>query len=190
MAFSSEGPFLCHPIFEFLWWSLLWRGSTPLFEQFWISFTKGWFVPSLIEIGLLFWRGFSKKCSVYIYSSFCCYLTLDRDIALHLNNFESPFPNDDLCQIWLNLAQWFQKRSCKCESLQTDDRCYRIRPLPPSHRKISPRKSGFSAWRKAQSRARIYPEPSFSLQKVWLEWVFPWQSHSRLSLSLSKLFLE
>jgi hypothetical protein len=42
-----------HPIFAFLRLSPLWRGPGPLFEQFRIPFTKGWFMPSLIEIGLL-----------------------------------------------------------------------------------------------------------------------------------------
>jgi hypothetical protein len=40
-------------IFAILWLSPLWRGSGPLFEQFKIPFTQRWFVPSLIEIGLL-----------------------------------------------------------------------------------------------------------------------------------------
>ena len=40
-------------IFTFLWLSPLWRGPGPLFEQFTISFTQGWFMPSLIEFGLL-----------------------------------------------------------------------------------------------------------------------------------------
>jgi hypothetical protein len=41
-----------HPIFG-LWLFPLWKGPGPWFVQFWIPFTKGWFVPSLIEIGLL-----------------------------------------------------------------------------------------------------------------------------------------
>ena len=42
-----------YPIFAFLWLSPLWRGPGPLFEKFRISFTHGWLMPSLIEIGLL-----------------------------------------------------------------------------------------------------------------------------------------
>jgi hypothetical protein len=37
---------------------------------------------------------------------------------------ESPSPKDDLCQVWLKLAQWFW-RSRKCKSLQTDRRTER-----------------------------------------------------------------
>jgi hypothetical protein len=32
---------------------------------------------------------------------------LEKDNPLHLNNLESPPPSDDLCQVWLELAQWF-----------------------------------------------------------------------------------
>ena len=35
--------------------------------------------------------------------------------------FKSPSPKNDLCQVWLKLAQWFLRRRWKCESLQTDD---------------------------------------------------------------------
>jgi hypothetical protein len=42
-----------HPIFAFLRLSPLWRGLGPLFEQFRIPCTQGWFMPSLIENGLL-----------------------------------------------------------------------------------------------------------------------------------------
>jgi hypothetical protein len=42
-----------NPIFAFLRLSPLWRRPGPSFEQFRIAFTQGWFIPSLIEIGLL-----------------------------------------------------------------------------------------------------------------------------------------
>jgi hypothetical protein len=41
------------PFLHFLKLSPLWRGSGHLFEQFRIPFIQGWFVLSLIEIGLL-----------------------------------------------------------------------------------------------------------------------------------------
>jgi hypothetical protein len=37
-----------------------------------------------------------------------------------LNNLESPPPKNDLCWVWLKLAQWFVRGSRKCKSLQTD----------------------------------------------------------------------
>ena len=36
---------------------------------------------------------------------------------LHLNKLESPSPKDALCQVWLKLAQWFWRRTWKCEKL-------------------------------------------------------------------------
>jgi hypothetical protein len=52
-----------------------------------------------------------------------------------LYNTESSLPKDDLCQLWLKLAQWFWRRSWKCKSLtdrhqtdgQTDDGLKAIR---------------------------------------------------------------
>jgi hypothetical protein len=40
-------------IFAFLWLSPLWRGPGPLLVQFKMPFTRGWFAPSFIEIGVL-----------------------------------------------------------------------------------------------------------------------------------------
>jgi hypothetical protein len=41
---------------------------------------------------------------------FCYYLPLEKGYSLHLNKFESPSPKNDLCQVWLKLAQWFWRR--------------------------------------------------------------------------------
>jgi hypothetical protein len=57
-----------HPIFAFLWLSPLWRGPGPFFEQFRVPFTQEWFMPSLIEIGLLV---LEKK--IYFNISICKY---------------------------------------------------------------------------------------------------------------------
>jgi hypothetical protein len=68
-----------------------------------------------------FWRKrFLKIFSVFLL--FCYYLPLENSNPLHLNNLESPPPKDDLCQVWLKLAQWFWRRSRKCKSLQTNRR--------------------------------------------------------------------
>jgi hypothetical protein len=32
---------------------------------------------------------------------------LEKSYLVHLKKLESPFPKDDLCQVWLKLAQWF-----------------------------------------------------------------------------------
>ena len=98
------------PIFAFLRLSPLWRGPGPLFEQFRSFFTQGWFMPRLIEIGLLV---LEKK----ILKEFQCnYFPLEKSNPLHFKNLESPLPRNDLCQFWLKLAVWFWRRSRKCES--------------------------------------------------------------------------
>jgi hypothetical protein len=35
------------------------------------------------------------------------YLPLEKGYPLGLKKLESPLPKDDLCQVWLKLAQWF-----------------------------------------------------------------------------------
>jgi hypothetical protein len=60
-------------------------------------------MPSLIEIGLLVLEKIFKIFSVFLL--FCDYLPLEKSNPLHLNNLESPPPKDDLCQVWLKLAQ-------------------------------------------------------------------------------------
>ena len=47
---------------------------------------------------------------VNVFSLFRNYLPLEKSMALHLNKFESPSPNDALCQVWLKLVQWFWRR--------------------------------------------------------------------------------
>ena len=84
--------------------SPLWRGPGTLFEQFRIPFTQRWFLPSLIEIGLLV---LEKKN----FKNFQCIFTLlllsplGDGQSLHLNKLESPPPKNDLCQVCLKLAQ-------------------------------------------------------------------------------------
>jgi hypothetical protein len=88
--------------------------SGPLFVQFRISFTQGWFVPNWPASS---GEDFKKIFSVFLL--FCYYLPLGWGTVLHSNNLESP-PHKDLCQVWLKLALWFW-RSWKCKSLQTDN---------------------------------------------------------------------
>jgi hypothetical protein len=65
----------------------------------------------LIQIGLL-------VLEKTILENFQCIFILlllsplgDMVAPLHMNNFESPSPKDDLCKLWLQLAQWFWGRS-------------------------------------------------------------------------------
>ena len=63
----------------------------PLFEQSWIPFTQGYFVPGLVEIDQLV---LEKKIWLFVnvFSQFRNYLPLEEGRALHLNKLESPHP--------------------------------------------------------------------------------------------------
>ena len=52
-------------------------------------------------------------------------LALEKDVAFHLNNFESPLPMDALCQVWLNWSSASGKEVEKVKSLQTSRRTNR-----------------------------------------------------------------
>jgi hypothetical protein len=51
---------------------------------------------------------FKKNSSVFLF--LCYYLPLERGNPLPVYKFDSPPPKDDLCQVWLKLAQWFWRR--------------------------------------------------------------------------------
>ena len=55
-----------------------------------------------------FWRRFFNFVNVILL--FGSHLPLAKGMVLYLNKLESPLPIDDLCQVWLNLAQWFWRR--------------------------------------------------------------------------------
>jgi hypothetical protein len=56
-----------------------------------------------------FWRRrFLKIFSVFLL--FRYYLPLEKGYPLPLNIFESPSSKDNLCHVWLKLAQWFWRR--------------------------------------------------------------------------------
>ena len=81
----------------------------PSFEQIWIRFTQGCFVPSFVEIGSVVLEKKVFKFHQCI-SLFCNYLPLKRGRALHLNKLEFPSPKNAFWQVWLKLAQWFSRR--------------------------------------------------------------------------------
>jgi hypothetical protein len=55
-----------------------------------------------------FWRRFLKIFSAF--SHFRYYLPLEGGYPLPLNKLKSPSHKDDLCHVWLKLAQWFWRR--------------------------------------------------------------------------------
>ena len=88
----------------------LWEFIGYSFEQTWIPFTQGCFVPRLVEIGPMVLEKKILKIRECVFSLFHNYLPLEKGGALHLNKFESPPPKDALCQVWLKLTQWFWRR--------------------------------------------------------------------------------
>jgi hypothetical protein len=86
----------------FLWLSPLWRGPGPLFEKFSVN-------PHYL-------RMICTKFDWNWPANFQCiftllhYLPLERGNPLYLNNLKSHPPKDDLCQVWLKLAEWFWRR--------------------------------------------------------------------------------
>jgi hypothetical protein len=73
----------------------------------------------LIEIGLVVLEKKILKHFQYIFTLLLLSPLRERQ-SPSFEQFRIPFPQDDLCQIWLKLAQWFWRRSRKCKSLQTD----------------------------------------------------------------------
>ena len=60
-------------------------------------------MPSWVEIGSVSLEKIFKfhQCILLFHK----YLPLEKGVAFHFNNLESPPPKDDLSQYWLKLAQ-------------------------------------------------------------------------------------
>ena len=86
----------------------LWELNVSWFEQTWISFTQGCFLPSLDETGQVHGSGETDFLNFANVFSLCHnYLPFEKDGALHLNKLKFPSSKYELCQVWLKLAQWF-----------------------------------------------------------------------------------
>jgi hypothetical protein len=96
-------------------WSIIWTVLNSLYpRRIWTHFDWNWPAGSEKKI-------FQEPKTISVFSLFCYHLPLEKDIDIHLNNFKSPFPRDDLCYLRLKLAQQFWRRSRKCNNL-TDRR--------------------------------------------------------------------
>jgi hypothetical protein len=63
----------------------------------------------LIDFGLLVLE--KKIFQIFsVFLLFLYYLHVEKGYPLLLNKFQSPLPKDNLCQGWLELAQWFWRR--------------------------------------------------------------------------------
>jgi hypothetical protein len=92
-------------------WSFIWRNLNFLYPR--IICTKFDWIRAAGSVE----EDFFKKIAFLL---FRCYLPLEKGDLLHWNKLETSLPKDNLCKVWLKLAQWFSRRSRKCKSLQTD----------------------------------------------------------------------
>jgi hypothetical protein len=107
-------------IFTFLWLSLLWRGSGPLFETLQLPSPTDNLYQVWLNLDCWFWRRrFLKSFSVFLLFSY--YFPLERDNPLIWTNFPLPpqysVLKDELCQVWWKSAEWFWRRIRKCKNL-------------------------------------------------------------------------
>jgi hypothetical protein len=97
-------------------WPFIWTFYNSLYPRMiYSTFDWNWPAGSGDDF---FFLNFQCICTV-----FCYHLPLDKGLPLHLKNLKSPPPKDDLCQVWLKLAQWFWRWSRKRKSFyrQTDN---------------------------------------------------------------------
>ena len=107
--------------------SSLWVEGGSSFEQIWIPFTRGYFVPSLVEIRpVVLEMKIVRSCQFIFIISQLSPLWKKRG-PLFVKKLWFPFPRDTLCNVWLKLAQWYWGRRWKVKSLQTDGRTDRPR---------------------------------------------------------------
>ena len=81
----------CQCNLAFLLLSPLKKMCGPSYEQNWIPFTQGCFVPSLVKIGPVI---LEKKIFnvVNVFLLFCYYFPTEKGLALHLKKLDSLYP--------------------------------------------------------------------------------------------------
>ena len=68
-----------------------------------------YFIHNLVKIGnAVLERNFFYL--VHVFSLFCFYLPLEKDVALYLNRHEFPLFKDALHQVWSKMALWVWRR--------------------------------------------------------------------------------
>ena len=94
------------------------KGHGPSFENTWITFSQGCFVPNLVDIGS--GEEDFKVCQYIITLLLLTPLGKEPSSSFEKKpKLESPSPKDALYQVWLKLAQWFWRRRRKCEKWMT-----------------------------------------------------------------------
>ena len=109
--------------------------------------------PVWLKLAQWFWRKRFLNF-VNVFSLFRNYIPLEKGGVLHLNKLESPSPKDALCQVWLQLAQWFWRR-----------RFFNfVNVFSPFRNYLPSEKGGALHLNKLES-----PSPKDSLCQVWLK---------------------
>jgi hypothetical protein len=83
-------------------WTFIWTNLKSLHPRI-ICIKFDWFWSDVSGE-----EDFFKMFSVFLF--FCYYLPLEKGCPLLLNKFEFCWLKDNLCQVWLKLAQWFWRR--------------------------------------------------------------------------------
>ena len=87
--------------FSILWLSLLWKMWGPSFEQYWILFTQGCIVPSLVKSAQWFWRRRLLNL-VNVFLLFRYYLPSWINVGPSFRKLEFSSPKDALCKVGWN----------------------------------------------------------------------------------------
>ena len=98
----------CQCSFIFSKLSTLGKGHGPSFERTWNPFTKGCYVPTLVEIGPAVLEKIFEFCQCIF--AILILSPLGKGMVIYLNKLESPLLKDALCQVWLRLAKRFWRR--------------------------------------------------------------------------------
>jgi hypothetical protein len=98
---------------KWIWFSLLWPLST-LRDHDWFEETSIDIIPESFHVNMTYSGKVVLEKKIFKWPHpiwvFCDYLPLEEDLALYLNNLESPWSKDDLYKVWLKLTCWFWRR--------------------------------------------------------------------------------
>ena len=114
-----------------IWYAMIWYG---MLWYAMLSYAVVWYwkYGMLWDVNAMLW-----VCYAVVY-------VLKDKHSTSVNKIDSPLPKVALCQVWLNLAQWFWRRRWKCESLQTDWQTDGQRDGQTDHRQQAIRKAHLS----------------------------------------------
>ena len=107
--------YFCYFVTIYPWkraWPFIWKKYFFPFAKDVCAKFEGWNLQSGSG------EDFLNFVNTFLLFRYC--LPKGKDVALHLNELESPSPKDALCHIWLKLAQWFWRKSRNCKKGRTN----------------------------------------------------------------------